>query len=97
MKDLTGDERVDRLSIIISGSGTEQLLSVPKLPSGTGQAMVVVMIEVLSEWGVKNCIKALSFDTTSSNTGRKNGACTLIEMQLRKEVLCIPGLQTSYP
>src|SRR6218665_2190440 len=49
--------------------------------------MADVMIEVLSEWGVKNCIKALSFDTTSSNIGRKNGACVLVEMQLQKEVL----------
>ena len=85
MKDLTGDEKVDQLPIIIShGSGTEQLLSVPKLPSETGQAMADVIIEVLSEWGVKNCIKALSFDTKSRNTGRKNGACVLVEMQLQK-------------
>jgi len=35
----------------------------------------------------KNCIKALSFDTTSSNTGRKIGACVLVEMQLQKEVI----------
>ena len=49
MKDLTGDEKVYRLPIMISGTGTEQLLSVPKLPSGTGQAMVDVMIEVISE------------------------------------------------
>ena len=74
MKYLTGDEKVDRLPIIISGFGTEQLLSVSKLSSGTGQAIADVMIEVLSEWGVKNGIKALSFDTTSSITERKNGA-----------------------
>src|SRR6218665_1904518 len=61
------------------------------MPSGTGQAMADVMIEVLSEWGVKNCIKALSFDTTSSNTGRKNGACMLVEMQLRKKVFYLAG------
>jgi len=84
MKDLTGDEKVDRLPIIISGSETEQLFSVPKLPSGTGQAMADVMIKVFSEWGVQNRSKALSFDTTSSNTGRKNGACVLVEMQLQK-------------
>ena len=76
------------LPIIISGSGTEQRFSVPKLPSGTGQAMADVMIEVLSEWGVKNCIKLLSFDITSSNTGRKNGA---------PERSALPGLQISYP
>jgi len=49
--------------------------------------MADVMIEVLSEWGVKNCIKALRFDTTSSKTGRKNGAYVLVDMQLQKEVL----------
>src|SRR6218665_375509 len=54
--------------------------------SGTGQAMADVMIEVLSEWGVKNCIKALSFDTTSSNTGRKNGACVLVKCSSRKKL-----------
>jgi|SRR6218665_597250 len=53
--------------------------------------MAHVIIEVLSEWGVKNCIKALSFDTTSSNTGRKNGVCMLVEMQLWKKVLYLAG------
>src|SRR6218665_3196364 len=87
MKDLTGDEKVDRVPIIILGTGTQQLLSVPKLPSATGQAVADVMIEGLSGREIQNCIKALSFDTTSSNTGRQNGACVLVELQLQKEVL----------
>jgi len=53
--------------------------------------MADVMIEVLSEWGVKNCFKALSFDTTSSNTNRKNGACMLVKMQLQRKVLYLAG------
>ena len=48
MKDLTGDEKVDQLTIIISESGTEQLLSVPKFPSVTGQATADVMMYYLS-------------------------------------------------
>lgn len=87
MEDLTGDLKVDRLPVIVSGSGIEQLLSVPKLSSGTGQAMADAMIEAVSNWGVKDQIKALSFDTTSSNTGRKNGACVLVEQLLEKKVL----------
>jgi len=72
-------------------SGTEQFFSVPNLPSGTGRAMADVMIEVLSDWEVKNCIKALSFDTTSSNTGKTNDACVLVEISA-PEWSSLPGL-----
>ena len=87
MADLTGDEKVDRLPIIVSGSDTEQLLCVPKLPSGTGKAMADALMDAVSDWGISGRIKALSFDTTSSNTGRLNGACTLFEQHLGREVL----------
>lgn len=87
MEDLTGDEKVDRLPIIVSGSGTEQLLCIPKLASGTGKAMADAMMDTVSDWGIVDSIKALSFDTTSSNTGRMNGACTLFEQHLGRSVL----------
>jgi hypothetical protein len=87
MQDLTGDNKVDRLPIIVSGSGTEQLLCVPKLCSGTGLAMAEALMDTISEWGIADSIKALSFDTTSSNTGRLNGACTLFEQRLGRNVL----------
>ena len=45
MKDLTGDEKVDRLPILVSGFGINQLLSIPKLPSGTGKAVAEAVIE----------------------------------------------------
>lgn len=96
MKDLTGDGIVDRLPMIVSGSGTEQLLSVPKLPSGTGKAMADAMMEVVLAWDVKDRIRALSFDTTSSNTGRKSGACVLVET-LSWEKSSILGMQASHP
>lgn len=87
MGDLTSDEKVDRLPIIVSGSATEQLLCIPKLPSGTGQAMADALIETVIDWDIKDRIKALSFDTTSSNTGIKSGACVLIEKLLEHKVL----------
>lgn len=87
MADLTGDEKVDRLPIIVSGSGAEQLLRVPKLSSGTGKAMADALMDAVSDWGIVDRIKALSFDTTSSNTGRLNGACTLFEQRLGRNVL----------
>ena len=36
LEDITGNETVDRLPILISGSGKEQLLGVPKIDRGTG-------------------------------------------------------------
>ena len=87
MADLTGDEKVDRLPIIVSGSGTEQLLCVPKLPSGTGKAIADALMETVSDWDIADKIKALSFDTTSANTGRLNGACTLFEQHLGRNLL----------
>ena len=87
MEALTGDEKVDRLPIIVSGSGTEQLLRIPKLSSGTGQAIADALMETVSDWGIVDNIKALSFDTTASYTGRMNGACTLFEQRLGRNVL----------
>jgi len=52
MADLTGDEKVDRLPIIVSGSETQQLLCVPKLPSGTGKATVDALMDTVSDCGI---------------------------------------------
>ncbi|GBO99108.1 hypothetical protein EVAR_100864_1 [Eumeta japonica] len=38
IEDITGHETVDRLPILVSGNGVDQLLSVPKLNRGTGEA-----------------------------------------------------------
>ena len=87
MMDLTGDEKVDQLPVIVSGCGVDQLLCIPKLGSSTGEAMANAMLEAVESWGIKDLIKALSFDTTSSNTGRKNGACVLLEGKLNSDLL----------
>jgi hypothetical protein len=39
------------------------------------------------EWGLENQVKAMCFDTTASNTGRRIGACGLIETKLGKNLL----------
>jgi len=46
------DEKVDRLPISVSGSETQQLLCVPKLPSGTGKAMVDALMDTVSDCGI---------------------------------------------
>ena len=87
MEDLTTHQHVDRLPVLISGHGVEQLLGVPKLSSGTGKDQASAVLECLDQWGVSNQVVALSFDTTASNTGRHTGACKLIEQGLETDLL----------
>nr|XP_047146815.1 uncharacterized protein LOC124819345 [Hydra vulgaris] len=87
MKDLTGDEKVDRLPIVVSSDGVDQLLAVPKLSLGTGHAICDAIVQIIDDWKIKDDIKAFSFDTTAANTGRRNGACVLLEGKLGHDVL----------
>lgn len=92
--DLIGKEKVDRLPVLVSGEGTSQLLTVAKLPSGTGKAQAAAVFEAIEDWGLANSISAMCFDTTSSNTGRIACACILLEQKLCKEFTI--GMQTSH-
>lgn len=58
------------LPVVITGGGDEQLLGAPELKSGTGLNCANAIIEKLTEWDLTGKIKALCFDTTSSNTGK---------------------------
>ena len=87
LPDLTGSELVDRLPILVSGCDTEQLLGVPKLPNATGEAISHAVVTMLQEWKIQDQVKAMSFDTTAANTGRKSGACGAIETRLDKNLL----------
>src|SRR6218665_3325061 len=88
LQDLTGKELVDRLPVILSGLGVSQLLGVPKLHGGgTGEAQATAVAQLLQEWGVVDRVSAMCFDTTASNTGRRNGACVLLEQKLEKDLL----------
>lgn len=87
LEDISGSETVDRLPIILSGKGIDQLLGVPKLQVGTGEAIASAVHETLEAWGITEQVKCMSFDTTSVNTGLSRGACVLLEQKLGKEML----------
>lgn len=84
MDDLTGSERgkVDRLPILVSGQDVVKLLAVPKLQDGTAASMAQAITQTIDDWGLRDRIKGLCFDTTSSNTGTKGGACIRLEAEL---------------
>ncbi|KAG0714702.1 hypothetical protein GWK47_001511 [Chionoecetes opilio] len=92
LPDLTGEGEgnlVDRLPIIVSSPALEKekLLGMPKLPAGTGAAMATKVVEALGEWGIKEKVVCMSFDTTASNTGIHTGCCRLLEEALGKPLL----------
>ncbi|KAL4104515.1 hypothetical protein QTP88_019810 [Uroleucon formosanum] len=87
---LSEKKLVDRLPIIISYKGIEQLLGVPELISGTGENQATAVYQALEDWGLTDNVQALCFDTTASNTGRLKGACILLEQKLEREILYLP-------
>lgn len=72
LEDVCGYDKVDRLAVVVSGSNFEQLLNIPKIESGTGEQQTVSIIDSLDDWGIVDKIKGLCFDTTASNTGKRN-------------------------
>ena len=82
--DLIGKKKVDRLPVLVSGKGISQLLTVAKLPSATGEAQAAAVFGAIQDWGLAHSIRAMCFDTISSNTGRIAGACVLLEQKLKK-------------
>jgi len=87
MEDLTSKQHVDRLPVIVTGEGISQLLGVPKIASGTGEAQASAVKCLIDEWNLCDRVGALCFDTTASNTGNKAGACVLLEQKLQRNCL----------
>ena len=79
---------VHHLTILVSDTNNnEQLLNVPKLFNGTGRAIAIAVVESLKKWSIETKVKALSFDTTATNSGIKSGAAVLIEKELTQNML----------
>ncbi|CAI6357650.1 unnamed protein product [Macrosiphum euphorbiae] len=62
LPDLTGKQTVDRLPIVITNNGSEQLLGVPKLLQGTLKAQAEAIYQYLVEWGLMDHVKAMRFE-----------------------------------
>ena len=69
--DITGNGKVERIAVIVTGATTCQLLGMVKVPEGTGMAAAKAIYTLIEEWGVAALISAFSFDTTAINTGTR--------------------------
>lgn len=87
MEDITGHETVDRLPILVSGQGVDQLLAVPKISRGTGDACAAAVYDTILSWNLSDKIKCFCFDTTAVNTGLRGGACIILEQKMEKDAL----------
>ena len=64
-----------------------KLLAVPKLHDGTAVTTAKAVVDTVDEWGLRDRIKGLCFDTTASNTGTKGGVCVLMEKEIGRDLL----------
>ena len=76
----------ERLPILISGIGGVNLLGVSALQHKTnekcGKKIANATLEQLKAWKFKDNVKAMVYDTTSSNTGAVTAACVKIQEML---------------
>jgi hypothetical protein len=79
--------KVDRVAVAVTGHSVEKILGIAKIKTGTGKEQANAMMQLLSLWELANDIVGMSFDTTATNTGAKNGACILLQNQLHKNLL----------
>ncbi|XP_044584699.1 uncharacterized protein LOC123265119 [Cotesia glomerata] len=90
LSDIVRSDTVDRLPIVLSSSGEEQLLGVPKINSGTGIEQATAVHSTLDQWGVSRYVKAVCFDTAVTNTGIYHGAGVELEKALGRELIWLP-------
>ncbi|KAG7160466.1 hypothetical protein Hamer_G001725 [Homarus americanus] len=88
VKNVVGEEE-HRQAIFISGRGHEEgkLLAFLPVKDGTGLTQARATARAIEDWSCASNVKALCFDTTSSNTGRVQGAVVHLEALLEKQLL----------
>jgi len=82
-----GPRKENRVAIIVTGHEMEKLIAIPKVEKGTGEEVAKAASAPLLEWDISDKVVAMSFDTTAANTGRKKGACALLQQKLGKDFL----------
>lgn len=81
---------MDRLPVVATAPGVEQLLGVPELTSSTASEVSSAVYETLQDWTLLDKIHAFVVDKTASTTGRLSGACVLLEQKLNRNILLLP-------
>lgn len=81
---------VDRIAVHVTFGGISKFLGAPKIQNSTGASIADVVYNQLIKWNICRSVKAMGFDTTSSNSGDKSGACVLLCQRLNSNLLSLP-------
>ena len=79
----------EALSMLVSGTSTYKegkLLRVQMLEKASGTAQADASYDLLEVWNLKQHVKAMVFDTTSTNTGWNNSAAKCLEKLLDQKL-----------
>ncbi|KAE8741508.1 hypothetical protein FOCC_FOCC012969, partial [Frankliniella occidentalis] len=82
-----GKDFVERLPVIVTGNGVDQLLRGGVIESGTGFAQATEVISALDAWKCRERVTSACSDTTLSNTGCNIGAVVRMEEILGKTLI----------
>ena len=80
----------DRLAITVTGNNNEQLLGVPAISNGTGKETAEGTFKKLMEFNIDDHVKAISYDTTATNSCKYSGAVVMLEKLLKRKLLHLP-------
>ena len=84
---LGGFGKDNRVAVVIVQEDENQILSIARTTSGTGEAEATCVKETLDTWELTDLIIACSFDTTSTNTGIHTGGCKILQELLGRQIL----------
>lgn len=74
--------KFEALAVVASGSPNYihgKLLGVQQIENASGKKQAEATYEMTELWGLQDCVKALVFDTTASNSGWRNSAAKCLE------------------
>ena len=83
----------ERLPILVGDSSNIKLLGAAKYPCGSGSdgrsggLIAGKCIELLEEWGCKDKIVSMCYDTTAANTGAMTAGCVSIQNEIGRALL----------
>lgn len=78
-KEENSQTKVERLAVVVTWNGEEQLLGIPIAPNGSAESHAANVIALLEEWRIERKVAALGFDTTSVNSGIHKGVCQRLD------------------
>lgn len=83
------DGKSDRLAVAVTYGGQSKILGAAELLNGKSVVQFNAIEEIIKDWLVEDFIKAISCDTTSTNTGDKQGICARLRTKYKGMILTL--------